>query len=433
MTQTMQTTSFDDAGFETFLADRGEPDWLAERRRQAWEAFCALDYPGRRHEEWSRTDIRTFHLDKFNLPGGDAPTDDLPAALLTEGVDLGGRLVSHNSQSITHELDPELAARGVVYTSLDQAAREHGDLLQKFLFADDSAPVDKFAALHQACWAGGAFLYVPPNVTIDRPLHALAALTGGADLGQTLVVLDEGADATLITETAGDDSAALHCGSMEIIVRHGARLRFVSLQNWGKGTWHFARQRATVHDSATLQWTIGALGARTAKVNQDVILAGPRSQVQVNGAMFTAGRQHLAYHTMQHHRAPNCESDLLYKGALQDHSRIVWRGMIKVDPAAQKTNAYQRDDNLMLSRNARSDSIPGLEIEADDVICTHGATAGMVDEEQVFYTQCRGLSREESVRMIVAGFFQQVFDRITIESVREALGQAIGRRVRDLR
>ncbi|MCA9102084.1 MAG: SufD family Fe-S cluster assembly protein, partial [Planctomycetales bacterium] len=189
---------------------------------------------------------------------------------------------------------------------------------------------------------------------------------------------------------------------------------------------------ATVAENARLQWTIGALGARTAKVNQDVVLAGPNSHIQVNGTMFTTGRQHLAYHTRQHHQAPNCESDLLYKGALQDHSRIVWRGMIKVDPEAQKTNGYQRDDNLMLSPHARADSIPGLEIEADDVICTHGATAGAVDEEQIFYTQCRGLSREEAVRMIVAGFFQQVFDRITIESVREALGETIGRRVRHL-
>jgi Fe-S cluster assembly protein SufD len=134
---------------------------------------------------------------------------------------------------------------------------------------------------------------------------------------------------------------------------------------------------------------------------------------------------------LQHHQAAHCHSDLLYKGALQDHSQVVWRGMIKVDPAAQKTNAYQRDDNLMLSEQARADSIPGLEIEADDVICTHGATAGRVDDQQIFYARCRGLTRNEAVRMIVAGFFQQVFDRITIESVRDALGDAIGRRIRE--
>jgi Fe-S cluster assembly protein SufD len=134
---------------------------------------------------------------------------------------------------------------------------------------------------------------------------------------------------------------------------------------------------------------------------------------------------------LQHHQAENCKSDLLYKGGLQDQSRVVWRGMIKVDPGAQRTDGYQRNDNLMLSDHARADSIPGLEIQADDVRCTHGSTTGRVDDEMIFYAQCRGLTRKEATRMVVAGFFQQVFDRITIDSVREALGEAIGRRIRE--
>jgi Fe-S cluster assembly protein SufD len=182
---------------------------------------------------------------------------------------------------------------------------------------------------------------------------------------------------------------------------------------------------------ARLQWIIGALGSRLAKVNQHVAMIGPGADVQVNGVMFTEGKQHLSYHTLQHHQAPECKSDLLYKGALQDRSHIVWRGMIRVDRDAQKTDGYQRDDNLILSETARVDSIPGLEILADDVRCTHGATAGRVEDEMIFYAQSRGLSRKEAVRMVVAGFFQQVFDRITIESVRDALGEAIGRRVRE--
>ena len=147
--------------------------------------------------------------------------------------------------------------------------------------------------------------------------------------------------------------------------------------------------------------------------------------------MFTEGRQHLAYHTLQHHKAESCRSDFLYKAAQQDKSRTVWRGMIKVDPAAQKTDGYQRNDNLVLSHHARADSIPGLEIEADDVRCTHGSTTSKVDEDQIFYARCRGFTRKEATRMIVTGFFQQIFDRITIESVREALGAAIARQVRE--
>ncbi len=174
-----------------------------------------------------------------------------------------------------------------------------------------------------------------------------------------------------------------------------------------------------------------ALGSRLAKVNQHVALIGERANCQVNGVMFTENKQHLSYHTLQHHMKPACTSDFLYKAALQDSSRTVWRGMIKVDKAAQQTDGYQRNDNLMLSTKARADSIPGLEIEADDVRCTHGSTSGRVDEELIFYAQCRGYTRKEAIRLIVTGFFQQVFDRITIASVREALALAISRRVRE--
>lgn len=211
----------------------------------------------------------------------------------------------------------------------------------------------------------------------------------------------------------------------------GANLRFVNLQDWGQGVWHFAQQRALVGRDATLQWTIAALGSRLSKVNQHVSLVGEGASCQVNGVLFTEGKQQLTYHTLQHHEARHCQSDFLYKAALQDRSRTVWRGMIKVDPGAQKTDGYQRNDNLLLSEHARADSIPGLEIEADDVRCTHGSTSGKVDEELIFYAMCRGFTRREAVRIIVSGFFQQIFDRITIESVRDALGQAIAARVRE--
>jgi Fe-S cluster assembly protein SufD len=206
----------------------------------------------------------------------------------------------------------------------------------------------------------------------------------------------------------------------------------VNLQNWGSGVWHFAHQKALVDREGRLQWTIGALGSRLSKVNQHVALIGSDAEAQVNGVMFTQGKQHLSYSTHQHHEAPYCRSDLLYKSALQDKSRTVWRGMIKVDRDAQRTDAYQRNDNLMLSADARADSIPGLEIEADDVRCTHGSTSGRVDDGQVFYAMSRGYTRKEAVRMIVSGFFQQVFDRITIDSVRDALSESISQRVQDI-
>jgi Fe-S cluster assembly protein SufD len=396
--------------------------------------------PSVRDEEWMRTDIRLFKFDRFGLPeqlAVAAPPAELPHALLAAGVSLAGHVAAIDSQPAAASLADDWARQGVLFGSLDAMVHEHGDLLRPYFERHVVDPQkDKFSALQAAVWCGGTLLYVPKKVRIDEPLHSLSALkNGGVDLGKTMVILDEGAEATMLSETASASAEAggLHCGSIELIVEKGASLRYVNLQNWGHEVWHFAHQKANVDREGRLQWTIGALGSRLAKVNQHVAMTGPDAEVQVNGVMFTEGRQHLSYNTHQHHRAPYCKSDLLYKAALQDRSRTVWRGMIKVDKDAQRTDGYQRNDNLMLSRDARADSIPGLEIEADDVRCTHGSTSGRVDEQQLFYAMTRGYTRREAVRMIVTGFFQQVFDRITIESVRDALGEAIGRRVRDIK
>ncbi len=436
MTATKITPSgFTDEAFEAFLAAREEPAWATQQRREAWQAFGRMEWPKSDQEEWRRTDIRMFRLEKYQPPQPVSAEAELPPALLAEGVQLGGRTASLNSQTVVSELDPSLAAQGVLFGGTEQILREHGDLLRPYFGGPAFAMGhDRFSALHGAFWSGGAVLYVPRGVRVAEPLHVLAALTDeGVDLSRITVVMEEGSEATLLTETAGGGKLAFHCGAIELLLAPGARLRFVSLQHWDNTVWHFAQQQARLQSNAQLQWTIGALGARLAKVNQEVILCGEGANAQVNGVMFTEGKQHLAYHTLQQHEAGNCTSDLLYKGALQDQSRIVWRGMIKVDPGADGTDGYQRNDNLMLSNHARSDSIPGLEIEADDVRCTHGSTTSRVDEELIFYAQSRGLTRREATRMIVSGFFQQVFDRITIDSVREALGEAIGRRIREYR
>lgn len=435
MTVSEIQTGFATESFEAFLDSRNEPAWLSDVRRAAWDRFQSLSLPDMKQEEWRRTDIRAFRLERFGLPTRPPETASLPASLLTENVELAGQMASLDTHARFASLDPELAAQGVLFGPLDELLAEHERLLRPYFerrAVDDR--IDKFAALHAAGWSGGTLLYVPRGVAIQRPLHSLSAITaGGADFGRALVILEEDSEATLLAETAGGDPAtpSLHCGAIEIFVGPMARLRYVNLQNWSTGVWHFAHQKALVDRDARLQWTIGALGGRLAKVNQHVALVGPRAEAQVNGVMFTEGKQHLSYHTLQHHQAPECKSDLLYKGALQDKSHVVWRGMIRVDRDAQKTDGYQRDDNLLLSETARVDSIPGLEILADDVKCTHGATAGRVEDEMIFYAQSRGLTRREAVRMVVTGFFQQVFDRITIPSVRDALGDAIRRRVRE--
>ena len=435
MTTLMPSTqiSFDEAGFKTVLESNTEPSWLTELRQDAWKTFNELEWPNNRQEEWMRTDIRMFKLDKFALKS-DSSSDGLPELVLSDGVDLAGSVSSLDSQAgSAAELAAEYQEKGVIFGTISDLIGEHGDLIKKYLFQAVDYKTDRFAALHAAMWTNSVFLYVPRNVVLDKPVHVSSQLTdGGSDLRHTLIVVEEGAEATVLAESNSNaDSNGFHCGAIELFVGDRANLRYVNLQDWGQKVWHFAHQKAIVGRDANLQWTVGALGSKLAKVNQHVALRGDRANVQVNGAIFTENRQHLSYHTLQHHENPDCTSDFLYKSALQDSSRTVWRGMIEVDKAAQRTDGYQRNDNLILSEKARADSIPGLEIEADDVRCTHGSTSGRVDEELIFYAQCRGFTRKEAVRAVVTGFFQQVFDRITIESVREALALAIARRVRD--
>ncbi len=438
MSSAVIESNFNQDTFTTFLTSRQEPTWVTEMRQAAWDRFSELGWPTRREEEWMRTSISKFKLNDYVLPlaSETAPQDTLPTALLADNVTLGGRMVSLDSCSLQSELAEEYKAKGVLFGSLDKMLAEHGERLRPYLEKQVVDPNhDKFSALSGACWTGGTLLFVPKNVYLEKPLHVLSAMSdGGTDLNRTLVILEEGAEATLMCEMASTqaDGGGLHCGTIELIVAPNASLRYVNLQNWGSKVWHFAHQKGIVDNYGRLQWTVGALGSHLAKVNQYVSLIGQDADVQVNGVMFTTHDQHLSYNTLQHHEAANCHSDLLYKTALQDISRTEWRGMIKVDAVAQKTDGYQRNDNLMLSRKTRADSIPGLEIEADDVRCTHGSTSGIVDELQVFYAMARGYSRREAVRMIVTGFFQQVIDRVTIENVREALGEAIGQRVRDL-
>ncbi|MDB5352480.1 MAG: FeS assembly protein SufD [Planctomycetota bacterium] len=431
---TSATGGFTESAFEAFLTGRDEPAWLVDRRREAFAQFQAAPWPTLRDEEWRRTDIRAMKLASFRPPAQVAASAESRAALAPSWDALSTHYTSGIEQidaSVTRRADNSTLPPGTVFVDLATAASQHQELLRRYLLTDAVQPgTDAFSALHAAFWTGGTLLYVPKGVKVDVPLFSLVGLSsaGAVDMNHTLVILEEGAEATLVQETAGkgrNDAAALHCGAVELFVGKGASLRFVNIQNWDRGTWHFSRERALVGQDARLQWTVGGLGGRLAKVNQEVALTGQGAKAQVNGVMFTSGRQHLAYFTRQDHMAPHTTSDLLYKGGLKDSSRIVWKGMIRVEKDAQKTDAYQKNNSLLLSEAARADSIPGLEIEANDVRCTHGATAGAVDEEMVFYLRSRGIHRDEAVRLIVEGFFANVYDRITLEPVRETLRQAV--------
>lgn len=427
--------------FEDFAATRDEPQWLRDARRAAFDRFEATPLPGLRDEEWRRTDIRGLKLESFG-PAGSAPAataDDDHAGSIERVAPPG------DGPALIH-LDGRLAAApaaselrlppGVLFLDLAAALREHPDLLRERLGSVVGSDADKFAALHGAFLSSGTLLHVPAGVVVETTLLHRIALSrnGSSDFNHTLVILEEGAEATLVQETVGSlrdaqSPQAIHAGAVELLVGPGAKLRFVNIQNWDPGVWHFSRERAVVQRGGSLEWTVGALGSRLAKVNQDVALAGEGAEARVNGVMFTSERQHLAYFTRQEHRAPRTSSDLLYKGGLMDRSRVVWKGMIRVDADAQKTDAYQKNDNLLLSDRARADSIPGLEIEANDVRCTHGATAGQVDPDMIFYARSRGVGRDDAVRLIVEGFFANVYDRITVRPARETLRRAVASKI----
>jgi Fe-S cluster assembly protein SufD len=430
---TIQTAAFTEEGFKAFLRTRAEPSWLIARRREAFARFQAFAWPTARDEEWRRTDIRGFHLNSFAPPDAQEPSNATRAPFDPLWETLSSQYatgIEHIGGGLSRQPDPARLG-GAVFVDLARAVKDYPELIERYLLTEAVTPgSDIFASLHAAFWTSGSLLYVPKGVTVESPLFSLIGLAreGRVDLSHTLVVLEEGAEATLVRESSGqggDETPALHVGAVEIFLSQGANLRFVNIQNWDQSTWHFSRERALVGRDASLQWTVGGLGSRLAKVNQEVALAGQGAKAQVNGVMFTTGRQHLAYFTRQDHIAPHTTSDLLYKGGLKDHSRIVWKGMIRVEKEAQRTDAYQKNDSLVLSEFARADSIPGLEIEANDVRCTHGATAGRVDEDMIFYARARAIPREVAIRLIVEGFFANVYDRISVESVRETLRQAV--------
>jgi len=426
---------FNRTSFEQFLASREEADWIRNARRAAFEIFEHKFGEELDPEEWKRVDIRTFQPGKFSAAKPVQSDAGLSfETLLQHGSEFAGAVHHLDGTCTASRLSDDLQAKGVLFGSLSDLLDQHRSILEPHFMRKCVRPdQDRFSAWHAAFWTGGTVLYVPRNVEITAPLYSLISLAreGAADLSHTLIILEDGASATLLEETCSADpnKPGLHIGAVELLVGAGAHLRYVQLQNWNQSSWHFAHQSGRVERDGFLQWTVGGIGGKTAHIHQQVHLDGKGSSAEVNGVTFAINKQLISYYTQQTHHAENTRSDLLYKDVLRDRARVIWRGMIKVDPAGQKTDGYQRNDALILSEQSRIDAIPGLEIEADDVRCTHGATAGQVDQEQVFYCMSRGMTEYEAMHMIVEGFFHGVYDRIPVEAVRETLSRAVEKKL----
>jgi Fe-S cluster assembly protein SufD len=404
---------------------------LGSYRRRAWEAFEQLPYPTTKDEPWRRTDIRDLD-GSLILPKYEAYLDlqPMPERLLTPlvGQDHGGQITLLPG-GIKTKVSDQITEKGVIFSDLESAAQNYPDRVAQILGKVVSVDEGKFAALTGAFGQNGIFVYVPRGVHLEQPLHSVvwAPGSGLAHFSHLVIWVDDGASLTYVHESASpdDQGQTLHGGIVEILVGSGANLRFVELQSFGNNVWNFTHERARVERDGNLDWIFGAIGTKLTKNFSDLELVGEGSTGRMSGFYFTDGRQHLDHDTQQNHMAAHTTSDLLFKGALKGSSRSVWQGMIYVAPGAQQTDGYQANRNLVLSKNARADSIPGLEILADDVRCTHGATVGKIDPELVFYLRSRGIPTDEAERLVVEGFFDPIMQRIPFEGVRAHFQQAI--------
>jgi Fe-S cluster assembly protein SufD len=405
---------------------------LADYHQQAWKTFNRLSVPTMTEEAWRRTDLRELPVESVHLPTKSeykafAPVPEDLLKPLTADQHGGQVIILPGGEK--SRLNQDLVNKGVIFTDLATAEGVNPELVAKMIGQTVKPEEGKFAALAGALAQNGVILYVPKGVIVDQPLNSMLWGPGGnlAHLSHIVVWVDEGASVTYIHEAASPDenSPALHAGIVEIIVSDNASLRFVELQSWGRHVWNFSHERVNVGRNGNLDWIFGAIGSRLTKNFSELDLVGEGATGRMSGFYFTDSNQHLDHDTQQNHLAPHTTSDLLFKGALKGHSRSVWQGMIYVAVGAEKTDGYQANRNLILSPNARADSIPGLEILADDVRCTHGATVGKLEQEPLFYLKSRGIPDKEAERLLVEGFFDPIMQRIPFEGVRARFQLAI--------
>jgi Fe-S cluster assembly protein SufD len=373
---------------------------------------------------WEFTELKNFDLaDYATAPASPAR----PAPVVLDAPDDAVRVeqTDHGWERVE-----TATVEGPLVMPLSQAVEEHPELVERHLGKVVANDENVFVARNAAEWEGGAFVYVPRNTHLEAPivLSALQAAEGTALNWRVLVVLEEGAQAEVWEQYAGE-AAGLFTTVVELVVGENASLRFISAQDLDEKSWVFGTQRARVARHGSLDLVVLGFGSANGKVFQNTILDGEGATGKVTGAYATRGRQHLDFDTTQEHAAANCTSDLAFRGILGARSSAVWRGMIKVDPGAQQTDAFQESRSLLLSKKAHADAIPGLEILANDVRCTHAAAIAQIDPDQVFYLRAHGLPRETAERLVVEGFLAELVERFEEGPVREALAGALEKRL----
>ena len=380
-----------------------EPGWLAERRKKGASLVESLDLPTKKVKGWEFTDLRGLDLDSY---------ENAPAEVEVSG-----------------------GSDEVIVLSLTEALAEHSDLLGDRLGSLVPAE-DPFVARNEANWSDGMLVYVPRNVVCEEPIKVKLDLdeSGTAVHWRTLIVLEEGAQAEVWEHygSESDETEALLNTVVELSVGQNANLHYISTQDLSEKAWLFSSQRSQVERDGKLDWAALGFGGGNGKVRMTTNLAGQGSEARVTGGYAGGNSQHLDYDTLQEHAAEDTTSDLAFRGVLGDHSTAVWRGMIKVDEGAQRTDAFQECRNMLLSPDAHADAIPGLEILADDVACTHAAAIAQVDKDQLFYLESRGLSEEDSRSLVVGGFLESLVERLGEGPVRDEIATKIEERLEEI-
>jgi Fe-S cluster assembly protein SufD len=407
------------------------PDWLAARRRAAWDAFESLAMPSsRQDEDWRRTDISSLNLGDFH-----AKQDSVDAALVAAARQQRDRTqpeavlaIDAAGASAPIEGSDPLVAQGAIVTTLEDASARHADLVQHAL-AGLAVDETKFVALWNALWSGGVFIHVPSGAQVSLPVWIahLSSAPGAAVFPSTVVTVEPGGRLTLIETFASpaDDTAMLSNAITLLNVGRDAQLDYIAVQQWGDGVWHMATQRAVLGANARLRFFGATFGARLQKAYWEAVLQGTGAEADIAGICFGDGAQHLDHQSLQAHVGRETRSDLLLKVAVRDRARSVYSGLIDVAPSAVHADGYVQNRNLILSHGAKADSVPRLEIRANDVRCGHGATAGHIDDEQRFYFMSRGVPRADADALVVRGFMEDVLHRVPLDGVRELLAEML--------
>ena len=412
----------------------GGPQWLVDRRVAAAEQLDTITWPTPAEEIWRYSKIDEFDPARYQafLPDelGDPGVEPAPGGgpLAAEAGDRAGLVVVRNGRVMHHELDPALEAKGVVVCGLDTC--DESDVVPWLGQCTDASP-DAFTVLHDAFLAGGALIKVPPGVVVDRPIIVLhwSQGDGRASFPHTLVVAGESSEVAVVDRFASVGGDHLVDAAVELIVGDGAHVRYLSVQEHGPRTWQIALQRAHLGRDATLRSSAVALGGHYARLRSEARLDGSGSESDLLAVYFGDGQQMLDFRTLQDHAAPHTRSNLLFKGAVEDQAHSVYSGLVHLRREAQRSEAYQTNRNLVLTEGAGAESIPNLEIEANDVKCSHASTVGPVDDDQRYYLATRGIPPEEADRLIVLGFFDDVLNQLPVRSLAAPLRDAVVRKI----